>query len=343
MRTSWRFGLIALVGCGVSGEATGEPALDVGFEDVPADTSVADTTAADTATAADAASSDGGAKDASFDDAAEHDGGVDAFADADGALADSAASPDGAFADASMDADGAVADSATSDSRVDSVADSVADSAADSAADSVADSVADSGADSGGVDGAVAAGPITGGPCSSGAIGATAFRLRWAGSGAGSTAYVVYEVEGLPDNSSLKAGAYGYSFGYKPTFDDPFLGVGGLVLDSSGFVDIDFSTVGITSIKRATLSIKGRSFNTTASGSYSWQTFDGGGATPSGAVANSAPYAWYGPLPFLGSSGPIGDATAAIKPGKTTKLRLKAGPPSGSLIVNSIELCLEAT
>lgn len=185
-------------------------------------------------------------------------------------------------------------------------------------------------------------GPITGGPCASGGTGATAFRIRWAGSGSGSTAYPVYEVTGLPDKSGFKAGAYGYSIGYTPTFEDIYLGVGGLRLDSSDFVDIDFSTNGISSISTATLSIYGRSYNTTASGSYNWQTFDGTGSTPSGAVSNSAPYQWYGPLGYLGS-GPIGDVLTVIKTGKTIKLRIKAGGPSGALIVNKIELCLEAT
>lgn len=185
-------------------------------------------------------------------------------------------------------------------------------------------------------------GPIKGGPCASGGTGATAFRIRWAGSGSGSTAYPVYEVSGLPDSSGLKAGAYGYSIGYTATFEDPFLGVGGLKLDSSDFVDIDFSTSGISSISKATISIFGRSYNTTASGSFNWQTFDGTGSTPTGAIANSAPYQWYGPLGYLGS-GPIGEATASILPGKTIKLRIKAGGPSGALIVNKIELCLQAT
>jgi hypothetical protein len=185
-------------------------------------------------------------------------------------------------------------------------------------------------------------GVIKGGPCSSGASGATAFRIRWAGSGSGSTAYPVYEVTGLPDSSGFKVGAYGYSIGYTPTFEDIYLGVGGLRLDSSNFVDVDLSTAGIGSISRATLSIFGRSFNTTSSGSYNWQTFDGTGATPTGAISNSAPYQWYGPLGYLGS-GPIGDVTAVIKTGKSIKLRIKAGGPSGSLIVNRIELCLEAT
>src|SRR5262245_11132453 len=39
-------------------------------------------------------------------------------------------------------------------------------------------------------------GVITGGPCMSGAAGATAYRIRWANGGG--SAYPVYEVNGLP-------------------------------------------------------------------------------------------------------------------------------------------------
>ena len=344
MRT-WRMGwLVVLVGCGTSAEAGDAPLDDVGGEDVVADVwdgadtsapdgSAADTNAADT-NAADATAPDGSAADTSGPDASSDGGAMDA-SPYDGEAGSPDAPGDSLLTDSAggdTRGDSAVTDAASGDTRADSV---VVDAVADAPAD--ATDAADA------ADAAVANGPITGGPCSSGATGATAFRLRWAGSGAGSTAYAAYDVEGLPDKTTLHMGAYGYSIGYTPTFDDPFLGVGGLALDSSGFVDVDFSTVGLTSITRATLSIKGRSFNTTASGSFSWQTASGVGATPSGAVANSAPYAWYGPLPFLGSGGPIGDVTAVVQPGKTIKLRIKAGPPSGSLVVNLIELCLEAT
>ena len=53
------------------------------------------------------------------------------------------------------------------------------------------------------------------------------------------------------------------------------------------------STVGLSSIKKVTLAVYGRSFATTTSGSVSWQTFKGIGASPSGGVANSTPYQWY--------------------------------------------------
>ena len=176
-------------------------------------------------------------------------------------------------------------------------------------------------------------GPITGGPCSSGTAGRTAYRIRWAGNGAGSTAYPVYEVHAMPDTSRFRAGAYGYQIGYTPRWEDPFLGAGGLALNSSNFVDIELTTAGIGSISNATLSILGRSFNTTASGSYNWQTFEGTGQTPTNFVSNVAPYQWYS-----------ADMTSEISAGNTGVLiRIKAGPNSGSLIVNRIEICMQAT
>ncbi len=175
-------------------------------------------------------------------------------------------------------------------------------------------------------------GPITGGPCLSGHAGATAYRIRWAGNGAGSTAYPVYEKNGLPDHSRDHAGAFGYQIGFTPRWDDPFLGVGGLVLDGSDFVDLELTTVGLSSISNATISIFGRSFNTTASGGFFWQTFEGTGQTPSNFVSNSAPYQWYS-----------ADMTTEISAGNSgVLLRIKAAGGSGSLIVNRIELCVTA-
>jgi hypothetical protein len=176
-------------------------------------------------------------------------------------------------------------------------------------------------------------GIITGGPCLSGRPGATAYRIRWAGNGSGSTAYVVYEGNGLPDHSRDHAAAYGYQIGFTPTFEDVFLAQGGLRLDGSDFVDIELTTVGLSSITNATLSIYGRSFNTTTSGSFHWQTFEGTGAAPSNLVSNSAPYQWYS-----------ADMTTEISPGNSgVLLRIKAGPSSGVLVVNRIEICMTAT
>jgi hypothetical protein len=110
-----------------------------------------------------------------------------------------------------------------------------------------------------------------------------------------------------------------------------FLAQGGLQLDSSDFVDIDLSTVGISSITTATLSIYGRSYNTTASGSFNWQTLEGIGSTATNSVSNVAPYAWYS-----------GDMTTELATGASVKIRIKAGPNSDALVVNRIELCLQA-
>ena len=173
-------------------------------------------------------------------------------------------------------------------------------------------------------------GVITGGPCSSGAPGATAYRVRWANSGG--TAYPVYEVNGLPDKTPDHTGAYGYQIGFTPSYVDPFLAQGGLQLDSSSFVDIQLSTSGVSTITKATLALYGRSFNTTTSGSFSWQTSLGIGATPQNLVSNVAPYAWY-----------KGDMTPELAPNNGGVLiRIKAGPSSGALVVNRIELCLQA-
>ena len=174
-------------------------------------------------------------------------------------------------------------------------------------------------------------GIIGGGPCSSGASGGTAFRIKFVNGGG--TATVRYEVDGLPDKSRWKAGAYGYSIGFTPSFVNPYLGEGGLQLDGSDFVDVEISTKGISSIRSATLAIYGRSYDTTTSGSFNWRTFTDVGATPTDFVSNVAPYAWYGY-----------DATSAFTPGDGgVLLRIKAGPSSGSLVVNKIELCMDAT
>lgn len=189
------------------------------------------------------------------------------------------------------------------------------------------------GGDAMGMADAAPVGPITGGPCLSGHAGQTAYRVRWAGTGAGSTAYPVYEVNGLPDHSRDHAGAYGYQIGFTPRWDDPFLGPGGLVLDSSSFVHLELTTAGLASISNWTISIYGRSFNTTASGGFSWQTAEGYNQTPSTFVANSAPYQWYS-----------ADMTTEISPGDGGVLiRIKAQGGSGSLIVNRIELCVTAS
>jgi hypothetical protein len=170
------------------------------------------------------------------------------------------------------------------------------------------------------------------GGCVSGAVGTYVARFRWVGSGSRSRATVSYETNTLPDTSRWRVTANSRSIGYTPVFDDIFLGVGGLDLSGTGFIDVELSTAGLASISNVTIAVFGRSFNTTASGSYAWRTFTGMGAAPSGLVFNSAPYQWY-----------RANATGQFVPGDgSVLLRITPGPPSGSLIVNRIEICFDA-
>lgn len=173
-------------------------------------------------------------------------------------------------------------------------------------------------------------GAATGG-CVSGATGVWVARARWTGSGSGSRATVSYEANTLPDRTRWRMSAFGRSIGYTPVFSDVFLGAGGLELGSSNFIDVELSTAGISSLAGVTLALYGRSYNTTASGSFAWQTTVGTGAAPSGLVANSAPYQWY-----------RADISRVIRTGDGgLLLRITAGPPSGSLVVNRVEICFD--
>ncbi|MEM9194044.1 MAG: hypothetical protein AAGF12_33020 [Myxococcota bacterium] len=168
--------------------------------------------------------------------------------------------------------------------------------------------------------------------CISGATGTHALRFRWDGSTSGGRASVVYETNTLPDTSRWRVTAASSSIGYRPVFRDPFLGKGGLELSGTVFIDVELSTGGLGSVSDATLAVYGRSYNTTTSGSFTWQTFDGTGASPRGGVSNVAPYRWY-----------RADATAALPAGNNgTLLRIRAGPPSGALIVHRVEVCFTA-
>jgi hypothetical protein len=143
---------------------------------------------------------------------------------------------------------------------------------------------------------------------------------------------VVYEANTLPDSSRWRVTAGSASFGYTPVFADPFLGPGGLDLEGTVFIDVELSTAGLSAISKVTIAVFGRSFNTTASGSFSWQTISGTGATPTNFVSNVAPYSWY-----------PGDATAVFRPADSgLLLRLRAGPSSNALVVNRVEICFDA-
>ncbi|MDQ3033275.1 MAG: hypothetical protein M3Y87_12725, partial [Myxococcota bacterium] len=190
----------------------------------------------------------------------------------------------------------------------------------------------DAGRDAGRDAGSDAGRDAGGGDCISGAVGTHAVRFRWDGSGAGSTAYVRYERNQLPDTSRWRVTAASASIGYRPVFDDVFLGEGGLDLGGTVFIDVELSTAGLTAIDGITIAVYGRSFNTTASGSFTWQTFEGTGASAPSSLANSAPYRWY-----------PADMTAAISAGNgSILLRLRAGPASNRIVVNRVELCFDA-
>ena len=286
---------LAIAGCGREGWADASLPGDAGATDGAwTDAGSFDASVLDSGSR-DASAGDGGSFDASARDASAGDGGsFDASAGDGGGAGDSGAGDSGSV-DAGFDA-GSTIDAGTDAGR-------------------------DAGTDAGG------------GGCISGATGTHSVRFRWAGSGSGSTAYVVYEGNTLPDTSRWHVSAASSSIGYTPVFRDPFLGVGGLDLEGTAFIDVELSTAGLSSIRNVTIAIFGRSYATTTSGSFTWQTFSGTGAAPSGSVANSAPYEWYG-----------ANATSAFTPGDSgVLLRLRAGPPSNALIVNRVEICFDAS
>jgi hypothetical protein len=172
--------------------------------------------------------------------------------------------------------------------------------------------------------------PMGTGGCVSGAVGTHVARFRWMGNGPNSTAYVQYEANTLPDASRWKAGAYSRgAIGYTPVFSDTFLGVGGLEMGGTVFIDVELSTASLARLSKVTLAVFGRSFATSSSASLSWMTFDGSGAAPSNAISNVAPYRWY-----------AFDATSAFRVGNAGVL-LRISPVSGTLVVNRVELCFD--
>ncbi len=272
------------------------------------DSGARDTGRDDDAFPTDSSRGDGATRDGS---AAQEDGGLERDGSAsttDGSTDDGAAATDGA----ATPEDGATA--------------------TDGAASPDGGGDPDASADAGAADAGQDSGPVFPGGCTSGATGNYAARFRWAGNGPSSRAYVQYDVNNFLDNARWRAGAYSRSgVGYNPVFTDTFLGVGGLEMGSTVFMDVELSTARLSTIRRVTLAVFGRSFNTTAGGSFSWMTFDGSGATPTGSVSNVAPYRWY-----------LADATAAFRPGNAgVLLRISPGGPSGTLIVSRVEVCID--
>jgi hypothetical protein len=252
---------------------------------------------------------------------------------------DDAASPDAMPGPDAAATDGPTrGDGATSRPDAGSAPDArpVPDAATDAVTATDSGSVPDAATDTGtGTDASDAStttgGPVTGGPCASGAAGATAIRVQFADAGDG-TATAQLTVEGDPDQSNDSASAVGTQWGFTPFFVDQGLAQGGVQLDDTDTIEITASTAGISTITSATLSLFGRSYDPANSGSFSWRTSDGRDATPTDFVSNATPYQWYS-----------ADMTTEIGPGENdVRIRIKAGPTSDTLVVNQVEVCLVA-
>lgn len=159
-------------------------------------------------------------------------------------------------------------------------------------------------------------------PCTTGG-GWTAFRFVFDGSTSART-----EVFGLPDRSNWQAGP-----AFAATYEDALHG-GGVTITSGNFLLVRFSLDGISRINSATLSVFGRSYNTTASGSFrGWSPLYGDISSPTNSVSNAWPYKWTSV-----------DYTANVRVGDNknlTAFRLHGGPSSGTVLVKRVELCID--
>lgn len=158
-------------------------------------------------------------------------------------------------------------------------------------------------------------------PCLAGA-GWAAFRFKYKGS-----TFASIEAFGLPDSAGFSANAV-----FSTSFVDAANG-GGIEIASGNWILILYSINGLSTIRSATLSIYGRSYNTTASGSFNgWTPVYGDNYAPTNSVSNAWPYHWTS-LDFSSSLN-VGDSPVGI--------RLYAGPNSNDLVINTVELCLDA-
>jgi hypothetical protein len=111
---------------------------------------------------------------------------------------------------------------------------------------------------------------------------------------------------------------------------------GGLEIGGSNYILIRYSVAGLTTITSATFSIYGRSYDTTASGSFdAWSPIYGDAPSPTDSVSNAWPYAWT-TIDYTGHV-QVGD-----NPG-LTGIELSAGPSSGDLAIHAVELCIEGS
>ncbi|MFO0579891.1 MAG: hypothetical protein U1A78_38445 [Polyangia bacterium] len=172
---------------------------------------------------------------------------------------------------------------------------------------------------------AAAAGDLAGRPPCMRGSGWAAFRFKYSGSTSASL-----EAFGLPDRSNWEAVP-----AFSTSFTDALHG-GGINIASGNWILIRFSLEGLTRISGATLSIYGRSYNTTASGSFrAWSPLYGDISSPANSVSNAWPYTWTSV-----------DYTANVRVGDAkglTGIRLYAGPSSSDLVINTVELCIDAS
>jgi hypothetical protein len=160
-------------------------------------------------------------------------------------------------------------------------------------------------------------------PCLSGS-GFAAFRFHY---GASATSPVV-DAFGLPDGSNFEA---------TPVFSTSIVDVGnggGVEIGSGNWILIRYSVAGLTTIRSATFSVFGRSYDVSASGSFdAWSPLYGDDSTAQDAVSNAWPYAWT-------SVDYTGHVAAGDSPG-LTGIRLYSGPGSDDLVIHAIELCID--
>jgi hypothetical protein len=144
----------------------------------------------------------------------------------------------------------------------------------------------------------------------------------------GSTSKIT-DVYSLPDSSNWEAVP-----AYSTSFQDALHG-GGIEIASGNWILIRFSLVGLTALRGATLSVYGRSYDTTASGSFdAWSPIHGDVVSPTDSVSNAWPYAW--------TSVDYSQNVALSDSPGLTGIRLYAGPSSSDLVIHTVELCLDA-
>jgi hypothetical protein len=167
--------------------------------------------------------------------------------------------------------------------------------------------------------------PLLGPPCTHGP-GWIAWKFHY-----NNSTSAITDVYSLPDSSNWQAvPAYPNS----ASWQDALHG-GGINIASGNWILIRYSVVGLTQIKKATLSMYGRSYSTGSSGSFNaWSPIYGDNPSPTNSVSNAWPYAWT-TIDFTGVQ--VGDT-----PG-LTGIRFYSGPNSSNLIINTVELCIDGS